>query len=116
MKLYQYDIKADSLQEGINLFRNSEINGHSLDVAMIYDGETLTSLLYPLEKKYGSEIEELKAFKLSPRETEVVELLIRGKTNAEIAKTLFISTVTLKTHLNNIYKKLPPTYRQRFSR
>jgi len=116
MKLYQFETKENSLQEGINLFRNSEINGHALDVAMIFDGVNLTSLLYPLERKYGKEIEELKTFKLSPRETQVVEQLIRGKTNSEIAKSLFISTVTLKTHLNNIYKKLPPSYRQRFSR
>jgi len=43
---------------------------------------------------------------ISAREEEIIELLIEGKTNREIASTLFISTNTVKTHIKNIYGKL----------
>lgn len=43
---------------------------------------------------------------LSDRELEVVQLLVLGKSNKEIAKDLFLATGTIKKHLNNIYGKL----------
>jgi len=43
---------------------------------------------------------------LSQREVEVLQLVARGASNKEIAKTLFISENTVKTHLRNIMDKL----------
>ena len=43
---------------------------------------------------------------LSPRETEILETLATGATNREVAKLLFISESTVKTHLVHIYDKL----------
>ena len=43
---------------------------------------------------------------LSPRELEVVKLVARGLTNAEIANELFISIGTVKTHLGSVQTKL----------
>jgi DNA-binding NarL/FixJ family response regulator len=44
---------------------------------------------------------------LTERELDVVELVARGKTNAEIAGTLFVSVSTVKTHLEAVRAKLP---------
>jgi|GEM_PF-4237275 len=44
--------------------------------------------------------------KISKREAEIIELVIRGKTNQEIEDELFISIKTVKVHLYNIYQKL----------
>ena len=43
---------------------------------------------------------------LTPREADVLELLQRGMTNAQIAHTLSVGTETVRTHARNIYRKL----------
>ncbi len=43
---------------------------------------------------------------LSPRETEVLELLSKGKSYSIIANELFIHKETVKSHIKNIYYKL----------
>jgi DNA-binding NarL/FixJ family response regulator len=43
---------------------------------------------------------------LSGREVEVVKLVARGLTNAEIAKELVLSEHTVKTHVGRILQKL----------
>ncbi|TFD70608.1 response regulator transcription factor [Cryobacterium sp. Hb1] len=43
---------------------------------------------------------------LTPREAELLSLLIEGLSNRELGKRLFISEATVKTHLAHIYAKL----------
>ena len=43
---------------------------------------------------------------LTEREREVLTLVAQGKSNQEIAEKLFVRDVTVKTHLNTIFKKL----------
>lgn len=43
---------------------------------------------------------------LTPRETEVLQLVTKGLTNKEIAEALFIAENTVKRHVHNILKKL----------
>jgi len=45
-------------------------------------------------------------FKLTPRETEILDLLVRGNSYKMIADKSFISIDTVKKHLQNIYHKL----------
>jgi len=43
---------------------------------------------------------------LSGRELEILQLVAAGKSNRQIATELFVSVGTVKTHLNNLYRKL----------
>ncbi len=42
---------------------------------------------------------------LTPREADVLRLIALGQSNREIARTLFVSEATVKTHVNRIFAK-----------
>lgn len=43
---------------------------------------------------------------LSEREAEIMEIIATGRSNAQIARTLFLSEKTVKNHINRIFAKL----------
>jgi DNA-binding NarL/FixJ family response regulator len=49
---------------------------------------------------------------LSRRETTILEAIARGQSLAAIGEALFISPLTVKTHVRNIYRKLEANSRQ----
>jgi DNA-binding NarL/FixJ family response regulator len=55
-------------------------------------------------RKPGSSSEAQE--ELTPREIEVLELIVEGSTNREIAEALSIAEDTVKIHLRNILQKL----------
>ena len=61
------------------------------------------------EHKNATALPFVSGEKISPlteREKEILSLVAKGKTNSEIAETLFVREVTIKTHLNSIFRKL----------
>jgi DNA-binding CsgD family transcriptional regulator len=50
--------------------------------------------------------EVLLKYQISKREIEVLQLIVRGLSNQEIARELFISVPTVKTHIANLFSKL----------
>lgn len=66
-------------------------------------------LYMPVPQSMPSQEERLNAFiekhKLSSREIEVLNLIIKGASNGEISDELFISENTVKFHVRNILKK-----------
>ena len=66
------------------------------------------------EEKHATALPFIKEGKISPltqREKEILALVARGETNSKIAEKLFVREVTVKTHLNSIFRKLNVTNR-----
>jgi DNA-binding NarL/FixJ family response regulator len=55
--------------------------------------------------------ERMSAPSLTARETEVLQLIVGGNSNKEIAAALYISEATVKTHINSLLSKLGVTDR-----
>ncbi|MCP3802429.1 response regulator transcription factor [Allokutzneria sp. A3M-2-11 16] len=70
------------------------------------------SLLFPsairalAEQRAGGERKALNGAQLTEREAEVLRLVAKGLTNAEIAAELVVSVETVKTHVGNVLGKL----------
>ncbi len=48
----------------------------------------------------------IKSYKIGKRETEIINMIIQGLDNKEIADKLFISESTVRNHISNIYRKV----------
>ena len=59
-----------------------------------------------LQTRMTSELRGATRIALTPRERDIVRLVARGLRNGEVAAKLFISEETVKTHLNNVFRKL----------
>lgn len=53
-----------------------------------------------------------KAYSLSNRETDILELILRGRNVARMSETLFVSENTVRSHSKNLYRKLDVHNRQ----
>jgi len=63
--------------------------------------------LYPPFSESILDLQQLRQdFGISPRECELLEMVIKGKSRREIEDALFISYKTVKAHLYNAYRKL----------
>jgi len=54
----------------------------------------------------GSPSKIISSVKLTKRETEVIALIAKGRSNKQIAETMFIAVHTVKSHVHNILDKL----------
>lgn len=61
--------------------------------------------LYRIHPEGGKCEKGTNTYAFTPREEEVAQEIMRGKTNAQIAKKLFIAEGTVKKHVSNIFRK-----------
>jgi DNA-binding CsgD family transcriptional regulator len=81
--------------------------GGSIQLKIDLDVKDANKVLFLINKRFSSTKEELsKQFQLSLREIEILELIKHGHTNVEIAKQLFISLETVRTHRRHILNKM----------
>jgi two-component system response regulator DegU len=59
-----------------------------------------------LQNRMATELRGAARISLTSRERDIIRLVARGLRNGEVARKLFISEETVKTHLNNIFRKL----------
>lgn len=81
-------------------------------IGEVFAGGTVIqpSLARRLLRHFHAPAEAEKA-SLTPRETEILQLIAKGLTNREAAGVLGLSRATVRTHLEHIYEKLEVTNR-----
>ncbi len=74
---------------------------------MICDGEIwvsrdyMSGLMNHIDRKKSS-----LNIHFTEREKQIIDMICKGASNRKIANELFIAEQTVKTHINNIFKKL----------
>ena len=88
------DIEPDDLAEAIRKLMRGENTLHP-------------EATNQLEKENEpSKLRAHEEYPLTPREQDVLAELTKGKSNREIASSLFVTEKTVKTHISNIFVKL----------
>ena len=94
-------------ENGIQLFKNMKFGRDFFDIFFYSALPFRLVLFYPLKRKFEDWTARFRDHDLSRREMQIAELRLQGLNNSTISGRLGISKATLKTHLNNIYKKMP---------
>lgn len=119
MTVYKTVDECSAISEGMKLFKGVKIDEQIADAVVISDGESITSLLYSLndgDSKFQKQKEYFEKSGLTKSEIRIMQMVSQGMSNAAICEQLYISRATLKTHLNNVYKKLPSLRAPRLQR
>lgn len=109
-------IIAKAFCQGVNAFipKNTSFNELNNAIKVVLDHQRYLPLefekeVFTLEEKINAEKDfnfNSENETLSEREVEIIKLIAQGYTNVEISEKLFLSPLTIKTHRNNILKKL----------
>lgn len=114
-----YNVMTDDekiFNEGIRTVHHLKMENSLVDATIINDSEKITTLFYRIDDHQDQQLKYFKDKGLTKTEMNVISSVLAGATNSEIAKGMFVSKATLKTHLNNIYKKIPETLKSLLSR
>jgi DNA-binding CsgD family transcriptional regulator len=63
-------------------------------------------IIVPHKIRFSLNHTELEKLNLTKREYEVLQLIAKGHSNADIAEKLFLSLSTVKTHTSNLFVKM----------
>jgi DNA-binding CsgD family transcriptional regulator len=117
-------VKSDDRKKVLSYYQLIKLKGKEfewfLSTTKILNDENLITISIPVsiiqdfKFKIGNILNEniylrskLKIYDtITKREKEIIKLIVSGKTSFEIAKILCVSQLTIKTHRQNIYRKL----------
>ncbi len=113
-ELYQTEITTDQQMVSQN---NTSGRNWTWVLVLIIGLSMLLNLYFLLnQRKQWKHHKENTLGKLTAQEQKIVNEILNDKTNKEIASELFISLSTVKTHINNLYKKLHVSSREEIKR
>ncbi|HZF90593.1 response regulator transcription factor [Streptomyces sp.] len=111
--LTTYDTDADitrAIEAGATGYLLKAERPEELFAAIQAAAEGRTALSPPVASRVMSQLRTPRPT-LTPRERDILGHLVQGLTNRDIARSLYISEATVKTHLRRIYDKLGVTTR-----
>ena len=82
-------------------------NNELIECVIVKNEKHIIAIQVHANQQVVSLLQQLERSELTPAELAVVKLKLCGRSHVEISKQLFISRATVKTHLNNIYAKIP---------
>jgi NarL family two-component system response regulator LiaR len=88
---------ASQLSEAIRVIHKGEI---------WLPRDKMSSIMDRIISVVGRDLKEKTLDQLTPTEFQVLRIIGQGKSNDEIAETLFISKNTVRSHIKSIYAKL----------
>ncbi|CAN0537196.1 unnamed protein product, partial [Scytosiphon promiscuus] len=97
-----YLLKDTAIDMVVNSIKEIKAGGSAISPSIAK--KVLDMVKNPIEKKQKTK--EEVPFDLSPAELKILEHVVEGKTNKQIAEDVFLSPWTVKTHIKNIYKKM----------
>ncbi len=108
----QYEAELASDKFLINPKENSSKNPWIWLLIIVLILSLSFNILQFLNKRKEASISSPLEKNLTQQEQKVLDLILEDKTNKEIASTMFVSLSTIKTHINNLYKKLEVSSRE----
>ncbi len=105
--------KVELIKSGVKGFFSIELNSETFEKALslikkgeIWASRKLIHMAVPNGPEYLKNLRaHLDSYGLSSREKDILRAMVMGLKNKEIADKLFISEMTVKSHINRIYKK-----------
>jgi DNA-binding NarL/FixJ family response regulator len=121
---YEQAVAAARTALGEEAFARAWAQGRAMSLEQVIAQAVETKVAPPTGPKPGEANQEEASFYLPPtshdgltaREMEVLRLLARGLSNAQIAEELVVSLLTVKAHLRSIYSKVGVTSRSAATR
>lgn len=101
-----FDIISGALECGARGFVHKASSPDELTAAIRAVAEGGTYIDHRLSSVLLARSTTARVRELSPREREILDLLAQGFTGAQVAKQLFISPETVRTHIRNAMTKL----------
>ena len=106
MELYEKDQTQQWKENGSCVYKNVYVHKHFFDITVLVSDDKLITILQPLSLNHQQAIAFYEDKGLSDKELKVITHVIQNQSNERICDLLNISKATLKTHLNNIYRKV----------
>jgi DNA-binding NarL/FixJ family response regulator len=110
LTIYEDDEVIQMVKAGVSAYLLKDVAGSELTdtIHRVMKGEVV---IHPrvarrLIKEVANEKPPQLEVQLSRRELDVLNLLVQGKSNRDMAEIMFISEKTIKNHLTNIFRKM----------